>query len=140
MAAEPHRTRLHSEAMAHDSVPALLRRLVADMMELISNEFAMARREFTEATAAARRVLATAAVALAMLVAGFLAVIAGLILLTMRWLPPWVAAVSIGVVLAAAGLLVLKRMLRHVEVDELRLKRTRRSIRHDVEVITRKDK
>lgn len=139
MAAEPHRTRLHSDAIAHDSVPALLRRLVADVMELVGNEFALARREFTEATAAARRVLAIAAVALAMLLGGTLAVIAGLVLLTMRWLPPWIAATSVGMVLAAAGLLALKRMLRHVEVDELRLTRTRRSVRHDVEVITRRD-
>ena len=74
MAAEPHRTRLHSETIAHDSVPVLLRRLVADVMELVSNEFALARREFTEATTAARRVLAIAAVALAMLLGGALVV------------------------------------------------------------------
>jgi hypothetical protein len=140
MTGETHRTTLHSEALAQDSVRALLRRLVTDTTELISNEFALARSECTAAAVAARHALAVAGVAAAMLLGGILAVIAGTIMLLMRWMPPWLAAMGIGIVLAAAGLLLLRRMQRGADLDDLRLIRTRQSIQDDIGVITRRGK
>ena len=134
-----HRTRLHSEEMSHDSVPTLLRRLVVDVMELVSNEFALARREFIEAKASAHRALVAACVGLAMLLGGCLAIMAGIVLLVMRWLPAWIAALGLGAILVVAGWLVMNWMRRLIDVDDLELSKTRRSVQNDIEVITRRD-
>ena len=133
-----HRTNMHSDASSQDSVPMLLRRLVTDVMNLVSTEFALARREFVEDIVAARHALATASLAAALVLAGTLAVMAGVVLLLVRWLPPWLAAMGVGIVLAAAGLLLLRRVQGRVGLENLGLTRTRRSVQSDIGVVTRR--
>lgn len=138
MSGETHRTTPHSNALAHDSVPTLLHRLATDVMELVGNEFALARSEFAEAVIVARRALASTGLAAALLMSGLMAMIAGTVLLLMRWVPPWLAATIIGILFVAGGLLLLRREQGRAHLKNLSLTRTRRSVRNDIDVIRRR--
>jgi len=63
---------------------------------------------------------------------GFLALVAALVLLLAEFMPGWVAAVIVGLVLAAGGYAVVQSGMKALQHEDLAPRETIRSIREDV--------
>src|SRR5688572_4248094 len=88
----------NSETMA-----GLLRRLVDDLSILLRQELALAKAEVAQAVDEAKAGVAGIAVGGAVLYAGFLTVLAALVILLARVMPAWGAALLVGAVTVIAG-------------------------------------
>jgi len=120
------------------SAASLLGRLVGDFTALVRNEVALAKAELSESSTRAKAGLVALIGAVSTLLAGSLAVVAAIILALSKVMEPWLAALSVGVAIAAVGMILLqgarkKLVPPHVEID-----RTRASVRNDVEVLARR--
>src|SRR5688572_11892828 len=85
------------------TITSLLRQLIGDIIDLVRNEFALARSEFSDAASAARVGIVSAAVAAVVLTAGALALTAALVLALAQWMVPWLAALIVGALLTFVG-------------------------------------
>jgi uncharacterized membrane protein YqjE len=112
----------------------LLRRLTKDVIELVSNEFELARAECSGAVSAISRSIGAVAIAIAVWMAGTIALTAAVVLLLMQWLPAWLAAAITGAAMLAAGALLIRRARGLLSTDDIMLARTRRSLMEDVDV------
>lgn len=121
------------------SITALVRQLIGDIVDLVRNEFALARSEFSDVASAARTGIISAAIAAVVLAAGALALTAALILLLAQWMSPWLAALIVGGALTLSGVILLMRAKHQLDPRSLTLKRTRQSIGTDVQVVTRRN-
>jgi hypothetical protein len=124
--------------MEHESAATLLSRLVGDFAALVRNEVALAKAELSESSLRAKAGVVALIGAVATLLAGSLALVAAIVLGLSKVMEPWLAALVVGVVITAVGLLLLlgarKKLLPpHVEID-----RTRQAVRQDVEVLARR--
>lgn len=124
--------------MNSESTAGLLSRLVGDFAALVRNEVALAKAELSESTTRAKAGLAALIGAVSTLLAGSLALVAAIILALAKVMEPWLAALIVGVVISAAGVVLLfgakkKLVPPHIEID-----RTRASVRHDVDVLARR--
>lgn len=126
------------EPQREPTIASLLRQLVSDVIDLVRNEFALARSEFSDAARAARLGIITAAMAAVVLTVGALTLTAALVLALAQWMNAWLAAVIVGGALTLSGILMLARARRQLDPGGLTLKRTRESIGTDVEVVTRR--
>jgi uncharacterized membrane protein YqjE len=120
------------------SVGELLRDLANDVTGLIRNELALARTEAQEKL----HQMVTAAVAL---VAGALVAFAALIILLQalvialaKVMPDWLAAVVVGVVVAAIGLILVWRGMANLSAQRLAPERTAANLRRDVHLVQEK--
>lgn len=121
------------------TITALLRQLVADIVDLVRNEFALARSEFSDAASAARVGIISASIAAVVLTVGALALTAALVLLLAQWMAAWLAALIVGGLLTLTGIVLLARAKHQLDPRSLTLKRTRQSIGTDVQVVTRRN-
>jgi xanthine/uracil permease len=124
--------------MEHESAATLLSRLVGDFAALVRNEVALAKAELSESSTRAKAGIVALIGAVATLLAGSLALVAAIVLGLSKVMEPWLAALIVGVVITAVGLLLLqgakkKLVPPHVEID-----RTREAVRQDVEVLARR--
>ena len=124
--------------MEHESAATLLSRLVGDFAALVRNEVALAKAELSESSMRAKAGVVALIGAVSTLLAGSLALVAAIILGLSKVMEPWLAALVVGVVITAVGLLLLlgarkKLVPPHVEID-----RTRQAVRQDVEVLARR--
>jgi lipopolysaccharide export LptBFGC system permease protein LptF len=124
--------------MEHESAATLLSRLVGDFAALVRNEVALAKAELSESSMRAKAGVVALIGAVSTLLAGALALVAAIVLGLSKVMEPWLAALVVGVVITAVGLLLLlgarkKLVPPHVEID-----RTRQAVRQDVEVLARR--
>jgi len=124
--------------MEHESAATLLSRLVGDFAALVRNEVALAKAELSESSMRAKAGVVALIGAVSTLLAGSLALVAAIVLGLSKVMEPWLAALVVGVVITAVGLLLLlgarkKLVPPHVEID-----RTRQAVRQDVEVLARR--
>ena len=111
------------------SVPQLLAALSADLRALCSETIGLARAEIHRTTSAL--VTATAGI-----VAGILVLLLGLAVLTAALvliavavgLPPWAAALLVGLLLAAGGAITVWSFLAQLKSLDYNLTETRRSV------------
>jgi putative superfamily III holin-X len=127
-----------SDPLERESTPGLLSRLFGDFTALVRNEIALAKTELSESTTRAKAGLAALMGALATLLAGSLVLVAALVLGLAQVMEPWLAALIVGAVITAIGIVLLvaakKRLVPpHVEID-----RTRAAVRSDVDVLARR--
>jgi Protein of unknown function (DUF1469). len=120
------------------STPGLLSRLVGDFTSLLRNEVALAKAELSDSTDRAKAGFASLIGAVATLLAGSLVLVAALVLGLAEVVAPWLAALTVGVVITVIGIVLFfaakKKLLPpHVEID-----RTRASVRSDVDVLARR--
>ena len=108
------------QAKAERSVGELLGDLMHETTTLVRQEITLAKNEMTQKAAQAGKDAAALAVGGAVAYAGLLAIIAAVILLLIHLgLTPWVAALLVGVVVAAiGGAMVMKGLsaLKHTDV------------------------
>ena len=120
-----------------DSMLALLKRAARDAIDLVQNEFALARAEGRDTVATLKRSIAGMLIAASLLLAGGLAIVAALVLVLALWIPAWIAALAIGAVLFVSGALLFAHHAKDVASRELDLPRTRESVSQDLAVLKR---
>jgi hypothetical protein len=123
----------NSETMA-----GLLRRLVDDLSILVRKELALAKAEVTQAVDEAKAGVAGIAVGGAVLYAGFLTVLAALVMLLARVMPAWGAALLVGAVTVIAGYAMVQAARKKFSPTNLKPELTKESLRRDKEVLQRR--
>jgi hypothetical protein len=124
--------------LARESTAGLLSRLFGDFAALLRNEVALAKAELSESTTRAKSGFVALIGAVSTLLAGTMTLIAAIVLGLAKVLEPWLAALIVGIVITAAGVVLLfgarKKLLPpHLEID-----RTRAAVRNDVDVLARR--
>jgi hypothetical protein len=113
-----------------------LRELLSELWEnsekLVRQEFQLALSELDDRIDKAKMALMSAAIGGAVIYAGVLAIVAALILLLAEVMAPWLAALIVGAVAAIGGVLLLQKA-KKAKPENLKLERTARSIRRDVQ-------
>ena len=123
------------EPLEERSLRSLIGQLSRDGSLLVQQEMALAKLELTEKA----RVLAKSGAAIAVgglvLYAGLLTIVAGLVLALALVLPAWVSALLVGVVVAAAGAVLLLRGKKELTDLDLKPNKTAASVKRDIETM-----
>jgi hypothetical protein len=110
--------------------------LARELTTLLRQEVALARTELGQTATRVGRDLGLLAVGGAVAYAGFLALIAALIIglgqLGLEW---WLAALIVGLVVAGAGSLLVRRGLTALRREELVPQRTLETLREDAQLV-----
>ncbi|UYV19796.1 phage holin family protein [Halomonas qaidamensis] len=126
---------MDSDSKTTGSVGSLLSTLLNEITALVRGEAELAKAEMSEKTHQAMAGVAAIALAGAVLLGGFLTLLAAVVLLLNEVLPPetspWISAVIVGAVVTLIGALMLKAGLSKVSVQGLMPNRTINSLRND---------
>ena len=125
--------------LENESTSGLLSRLVGACTELVRNEVALAKAELSESTTRAKSGVVALIGAVSTLLAGSLALIAALILGLSKVVEAWLAALIVGALITAVGLFLLRDARKKLMPPHLEIERTRAAVRHDVEVLARRN-
>lgn len=119
------------------SLGSLLSSLTREMTSLVRNEAELAKTEMSEKTHQAMEGIGAIAIAGAVLLGGFLTLLAAMVFLLDEVLPPdttpWLSAIIVGVVVAVIGIIMLKAGLKKLQARNLMLSRTMNSLQSDKE-------
>jgi len=117
------------------SVGTLLSTVMQEISSLVRNEAALAKTEMTEKTHQAMGAIASIAMAGAVLMGGFLTLLAALVFLLNEVLPPettpWLSALIVGVVVSVIGVMMLKAGQKKLQARNLMPSRTIHSLQSD---------
>jgi xanthine/uracil permease len=127
-----------ASTLERESTAGLLSRLLGDFTALVRNEVALAKAELADSASRARAGMVALIAAVATLLAGALTLIAALILGLAEVMEPWLAALVVGVVFAAVGLVLLRGAKSKLLPPHVEIERTRAAGRHDVDVLARR--
>lgn len=120
------------------SVGSLLSTVMQEITSLVRNEAELAKAEVSEKTHQAMITLAAIAVAGAVLLGGFLTLLAALVFMLNEVLPPdmtpWLSAIIVGVVVSVIGIVMLKSGLAKLQTRNLVPDRTLYSLQADREL------
>ncbi|MGM0832761.1 phage holin family protein [Halomonas qinghailakensis] len=126
---------MDSDSKTTGSVGSLLSTLLNEITALVRGEAELAKAEMSEKTHQAMAGVAAIALAGAVLLGGFLTLLAAVVLLLNEVLPPetspWISAVIVGAVVTLIGALMLKAGLSKVSAQGLMPNRTINSLRND---------
>ena len=136
--ATPATARASENSLERESTAGLLGRVFGDFAALLRNEVALAKAELTESSTRAKAGVVALIGAVSTLLAGALALVAGIILALSKVIEPWLAALIVGLAITLVGVVLLlgakkKLMPPHIEID-----RTRAAVRNDVDVLARR--
>jgi hypothetical protein len=123
------------EPLEERSLRSLIGQLSRDGSLLVQQEIALAKQELTEKASALAASSAAIAVGGLVLYAGLLTMVAGLVLVLALVLPAWVSALLVGVVLAAAGAVLLLRGKKGLADLDLKPNKTAASVKQDIETM-----
>ena len=124
--------------LEHESATTLLGRLISAFTELVRNEVALAKAELAESSTRAKSGVVALIGAVSTLLAGSLAVIAAIIPGLAKVMEPWLAALTVGVLISVVGLFLLRGARKKLVPPHLEIDRTRTAVRQDVEVLARR--
>jgi hypothetical protein len=119
----------------HDrSLGGLFGDLVNELSTLIRQEFALARAELTQKATEVGKSVGYLAIGGALAYAGFLAILAALIVgLAALGLPWWLAPLLVGLVVVAVGYFLIRRGLDALKASNLAPRKTIQSIKENRE-------
>jgi xanthine/uracil permease len=108
--------------------------MLADQTKtLVNQEVALAKAEVSEKAKTAGKGVGILAAGGFVAYAGLLAVIAGIILLVGQWVPMWVSALIIGIIVALIGYLLVQKGLNSLKAENLKPRQTVGSLRENKE-------
>jgi putative copper export protein len=125
----------HDRSVQERSIGELFGQLSQDTALLVRQEVQLAKSEMQQKISRATRDLVSLATGGAVVLLGALALTATLILVLAGpvGLAPWLAALLVGVVLAAVGYAMLQRGLRELKRTDPTPRRTVESIKEDIQ-------
>ena len=100
---------------------------------LVNQEVALAKAEAAQKAKLARKGVAFAAAGGFIAYAGLLAVLAGIVLFVGQFVPMWLSALLIGLVVALIGYLVVQKGLNDLKPENLAPRQTTGSLKEDKE-------
>jgi len=115
------------------SLGELFADLARDTSTLVRQEVNLAKVEISDKISKAGKDVASMAVGGAVAYAGFLALVAAAILLLAKALDWWLAALIVGVVVIAAGYLLIQRGRTALKQEDLAPRQTMQTIKEDAE-------
>lgn len=121
-----------------ESPAGLLRRLVDELTTLVRQEIALATSEMTRSLGEARTGVASVATGGAVLFAGILVLLAAAVLALAEVMEAWLAALIVGVIVAAVGYGMLQAGKKKLDPSHLKPVRTQESLRRDKELFDRR--
>jgi lipopolysaccharide export LptBFGC system permease protein LptF len=124
--------------LEQESAASLLGRLVGAFAELVRNEIALAKAELSASTTRARSGVVALIGAVSTLLAGSLAIVAAIVLGLAQVMEPWLAALTVGVLITIVGFFLLRGARRKLEPPHIEIDRTRTAVRQDVDVLARR--
>lgn len=117
------------------SIGSLLSTVMQEMTSLVRNEAELAKTEMSEKTHQAMGAIAEIAIAGAVLLGGFLTLLAAIVFLLNEVLPPdttpWLGAIIVGVVMTVIGIIMLKAGQKKLQARNLMPNRTMHSLQSD---------
>lgn len=113
------------------STATLLSDLVSEVTALMRQEMLLAKTEISEKISQLGLTGASLAAGGAVLFAGFLVLLSAAVLALALVVPAWLAALSIGAVVAIIGGVMLMKGLRDLRAEELAPRRTIQSLKKD---------
>lgn len=117
------------------SIGSLLSTLTKEMTSLVRNEAELAKTEMSEKTHQAMGGIAEIAIAGAVLLGGFLTLLAAIVFLLNEVLPPdttpWLSALIVGGVVTVIGIVMLKAGQKKLQTRNLMPNRTMHSLQSD---------
>ena len=123
------------------SLGELFADLVQDMTTLVRQELTLARTELTQKATRVGRDVAFLAVGGAVAYAGFLAIVAAIIIaLGTLGLPWWLSALIVGLVVAGVGYFLVQRGLTALRREDLTPRQTVESLREDARLVKEQTK
>jgi len=129
----------HAPTDQPESMAALLRRLMNELSTLFRQELQLAGVEFTDALKKFVAGLASVAAGAAVLYAGLLVLLASAVLALAQVVDPWLAALIVGVVPVAIGLIMVFAGMKRMDPSAVKPERTIRSLHQDKDTLTRKE-
>jgi lipopolysaccharide export LptBFGC system permease protein LptF len=116
----------------------LLRRLMDELATLFRQEMALATAEVTGALTKLTIALISIVSGGAVLFAGFLVLLISAVLGLSLVVEPWLAALIVGGVVSAIGLVLVIMGRKAIDPEDLKPRRSAASLREDKDVLTRK--
>jgi Flp pilus assembly protein TadB len=125
---------MNSNAHAEErSLGALITALFQDMRLLFTQEFHLAKREFSEKVSHVTNNAINIALGAVVLVAGFFVLVATLVLVLALFMPAWAAALVVAVGLLLIGGLILFIGVQRLKATRLVPERTVRTVQEGVQ-------
>jgi xanthine/uracil permease len=115
------------------SLGELFTELSRQTSTLVRQEVALAKTEMSQKASRVGKDVGMLAAAGAVAYAGFLAILAGIILLLARPLPDWLAALIVGVVVVAIGYVLLQRGRAALKETDMAPRQTIDTLKEDAE-------
>jgi xanthine/uracil permease len=115
------------------SLGELFGELSRETGELIRNEVALARVEVSQKLSRMGRDVGSLAVGGAIAYAGFLAILAAIILGLAEFIPAWIAALIVGLVVAGIGYFLVQRGLDNLKRQDIAPTQTIETLKEDTE-------
>lgn len=120
-----------------DSIAELIRQLANDISTLTSKEMSLAKAEFREAANAAKAGVGGMAGGAGIALAGALFIMLSITYGLAEVMPPWAAALTVGVVAVIIGVIMMNAGKKKVEPEAFVPERTIDSVRKDKEAAKR---
>jgi putative superfamily III holin-X len=115
------------------SLGELFAELARETSTLVRQEVALARTEMTQKATQVGRDAGVIGIGGAIAYAGLLAVVAALILLLGQYIPLWLSALIVGLVVAGAGYVLIQRGLSALKRADLTPRETIATLKEDAE-------
>ena len=123
------------------SLGELFADLVQEMTTLVRQELVLARTELSQKATRVGRDIGFLALGGAVAYAGFLAIIAAIIIILAEiGLPWWLAALIVGIVVAGVGYVLVQRGLTALRREDLTPRQTVESLREDARLVKEQTK
>lgn len=119
--------------MEERSIGELFGTLADQAKLLVNQEVALAKAEASEKAKIAGKGVGFVAVGGFVAYAGLLALIAGIIVLVGQWVPLWVSALIIGIIVALIGYLLVQKGLNDLKAENLKPRHTAGSLKENKE-------
>jgi len=120
------------------STGELLRDLANDTTRLIRDEIALARTEMQDKVRQASTGAAMIGAGGVLAIPALVLILAGIAILLANWMPPWVAALVVGVVTVAVAGILAWMGLRSIKSTGLAPERTAANLKRDVHLVQEK--
>jgi len=121
------------------SLPTLLSDLTREMVDLIRQEFALARAEMSQKVSTAEKAVVAIAIGAAIILAGLLlvlqAVVNGVALMLPPEQAPWLAPLLVGALIAIIGYVMIRGGRSQLQPGNLAPRRTLQSLQRDTAVV-----
>ncbi len=115
------------------SLGELFSELAQETSTLVRQEVQLAKTEFSEKASQVGKDVGFLAVGGAVAYAGFLVLLAAITALLALWMPVWVSALIVGVVVAGVGYFLVRKGLNELQRVELKPNQTIQTLKEDKE-------